>query len=92
MPKKITKTKKASDKDILALCNPGQFWSPVSKEEAIREIERSGKPYSVNSPYYTEANGYRASIVVMEDRLRGKYLRTDPDKTSKNNLEALPDC
>jgi hypothetical protein len=92
MKKKVTNTKKAREGDILTLCNPGQFWSPVSKEEAIKEIERSGKPYSVNSPYFTEVAGIRSSIVVMDDRLRGKYLRTDPDKTSKNNLEALPDC
>mgnify|MGYP000985115643 CR=1 FL=1 len=90
MKRRVTKTHKSKD-DILALCGPELFAS-VPKEQAIREIESAGRPYSLTSPYYTEYNGIRAAIVVIEDRFRSKYLRTDPDKTSKNNLLELPDC
>lgn len=91
MKQKITKTKKSKDGDILALCGP-DLRLAVTKEQAIEEIEASGKPYSVNSPYYSDYNGIRVAVVVINDRIKGKYLRTDPDKISKNNLLELPDC
>lgn len=31
-------------------------------------------------------------IQVVNDLQKGKYLRTDPDKTLVNNLDYLPDC
>lgn len=89
MRKLVTKTKKAPDGDIIALCQPGAIWSPVSKVAAIREIKLAGKPYSSNSPFCTE---YDVAIVVVEDAKKGEYLRTDPDRTQENNLGALPDC
>lgn len=87
--KKVTKTKKDTDDDIMALCGP-EFLSPVNKAKAIQEIEsamsRGGK-----SPYYVEVGFSKVEIHVVE-RATGKHLRTDRDKTIKNNLAELPDC
>ncbi len=86
--KKVTHSKKAPDGDILGLCNKIEGWS-VSKTDAIKEIGRVG---NANSPYCTQADLEKVRIHVINDFSKGKYLRTDPDKTKKNNLSALPDC
>jgi hypothetical protein len=41
--------------------------------------------------YYVEVGVERVAVVVAEHGGR-KYLRTDPDKTTKNELLALPRC
>ncbi|MCT8335193.1 DUF3892 domain-containing protein [Leptospira sp. 85282-16] len=89
MTRKVSKTKKSKDGDILALCHSSEWWSPRSKEDAIRDIESVG---NTNSPYYTEVGSQKVLIHVIRDQIKGKYLRTDPDKTTKNNLSELPDC
>lgn len=83
--RKVTRTKKDRDGDILALCNPAEYWSPRQKANAIRDIE-SG----VNS-YYTESGGKIAQVYV-KDGPRGKYLTTSADGRGANNLDNLPDC
>jgi len=84
--RKITGTKKDNDGDILALCNSGEYWSPVSKEQAIREIDGG-----VNT-YYTYIDGKNAEIIVVKNPNGGKFLRTNKDSSTKNNLAELPDC
>ncbi|MBA7560105.1 hypothetical protein ES708_01725 [subsurface metagenome] len=85
--RQVTKTKKNSDGDILALCNPSELWSPRSKNDAINDIE------SKNHYYYVKISGSKEVIVrVIDDIQKGKYLRTDWDDTSRNNLRDLPDC
>ncbi len=88
--RKVTGTGKKYG-NIASLCNRNEEWRSVSAKQAIQDIEAAGKPYSDNSPYYTNYKGIDAAIVVMGSGM-GKYLRTDPDKTTKNNLEELPDC
>lgn len=83
--RQVTQSRKDRDGDITALCNPGQSWSPKAKCEAIAEIENRLHTYFVMD------RGQRVEIRVVHGS-RGKYLRTDPDKTSKNNLDDLPDC
>ena len=83
--RKVTRSKKDRDGDILALCNTGEFWSPRTKENAIRDIE-----LGIHT-YYVRRDGKRTEIRVVNGS-RGKYLRTDPDTTSRNNLDDLPDC
>ena len=78
-------TGKDEEGDITALCNPGQPWSPRGKADAIRDIE------SRTHSYYVAMEGRRVAIRVV-DGLTGKYLRTDPDQTERNNLDDLPDC
>lgn len=82
----VRKTKKDNDGDILALCDDGASWSPRSKKDAINDIESGLHTYYV--PWKTG----RTEIRVVNDKVKGKYLRTDQDQTSKNNLDDLPDC
>lgn len=83
--RRVTKTQKNSEEDILGLCNPGADWSPRSKADAIRDIDNR------LHTYYVDAAGYRTDIHVVNDP-DGKYLRTDADRSSGNNLDNLPDC
>ena len=81
----VRKTRKDRDGDILALCNDGSGWSPRQKADAIRDIETSTHTYHVP---WTDG---RTEIRVVNGPT-GKYLRTDRDNTSRNNLDDLPDC
>jgi len=82
----VTKTRKDEDGDILALCNDGAVWSPRLKADAIVDIETG------LHTYYVPWNAGRTEIRVVNDRFKGKYLRTDSDNTPRNNLDDLPDC
>ena len=84
--RQVLATRKSSDGDILAMCHPGEYWSPVSKDAAIRDIENN-----IHS-YYVIVSGMKVDVKVINDTRKGKYLRTDPDKTTGNNLDHLPDC
>lgn len=81
----VRNTGKDRDGDITKLCDPGQFWSPRSKADAIRDIE------SGTHTYYVPWQSGRTEIRVVNGA-NGKYLRTDRDSTSQNNLDDLPDC
>ena len=81
----VRQTGKDNDGDITKLCDPGQLWTPISKADAIRDIE------SGMHTYYVPWKNGRTEIHVVNGRT-GKYLRTDRDNTSKNNLDDLPDC
>lgn len=81
----ITRTKKDQDGDITALCNTGQVWSPRVKLLAINDIESNAYKY------YT-LDGSKRTYVKVVNGPNGKYLRTDSDNTSRNNLDDLPDC
>ncbi len=85
MDRAVTKTRKDNNGDITALCNPGDYWSPRSKNDAINDIE------SGTHTYYVPWVGGRTEIRVVNGP-NGKYLRTDRDSTSRNNLDDLPDC
>ena len=81
--RQVTKTGKDSSGDITSLCGS---WGSQSKSDAIRDIE------SGTHRYYTHAsNGTEANVIVVRGD-SGKYLRTDPDKTTADNLADLPDC
>jgi hypothetical protein len=83
--RRVTQTGKDTDGDITKLCNPNQDWSPRSKSSAISDIENKQHTYYVNE------SGNRTDVHVVNGP-NGKYLRTDPDPNSKNNLDNLPDC
>ena len=83
--RRVKRTDKNRDGDITALCNRNRFWSPRSKRRAISDIE--GDQHT----YYVRENGRSVDIIVA-DGPNGKYLRTDPDATTSNNLDDLPDC
>lgn len=85
MERRVTCTQKDKNGNITALCNPGMSWSPRMKDNAIREIELG--IYS----YYVQWPEKRTEVRVVNGP-NGKYLRTDRDNTTRNNLDDLPDC
>lgn len=82
--REVTYSGKDPDGDITALCNPGQAWSPRRKGDAINDIEAG------THSYYVMSGTERVEIRVVKAQ-SGKYLRTDPDRTNRNNLDDLPD-
>lgn len=82
----MTQSRKDQDGDITALCNPGEYWSPRQKSDAMRDID--GATHS----YFVRVNNQEVDIIVVRKSNGDKYLRTDPDKTKTNNLDDLPDC
>jgi hypothetical protein len=83
--REVTRTRKNTDGDILALCNSGKFWSPRQKSSAISDIENGRHSYYVSE-------GFREVDIHVAEGPGGKYLRTDPDATTSNNLDDLPGC
>lgn len=83
--RQVTASGKDSDGDITALCNPGAPWSPRLKGDAIADITTGSHTYFVQP-----ASG-RVDVHVVEGP-SGPYLRTDPDASTGNNLDELPDC
>jgi hypothetical protein len=81
----VRKTGKDQDGDITALCDTGAHWSPRSKSDAIKDIENG------IHTYYVPWKLGRTEIRVVNGS-SGKYLRTDRDNTSRNNLDDLPNC
>ena len=81
--RKVTKTGKDTDGDITKLCGS---WGSASKATAISDID-----HGTNS-YYVQQPGCGRSDIHVVNGPTGKYLRSDPDKTSNNNLDNLPDC
>ena len=77
---------KNSDGDITKLCNSGQPWSPRSKADAIRDIDNG------THRYYVPWNDGKSTWIHVVNGPHGKYLRTDHDSTTRNNLDDLPDC
>ncbi len=80
----VKQTKKDSDGDITALCNGAESWSPRSKAGAIADINAGIIEYRVKN-----SNG---PIVRVVHGSTGNYLRSDPDKTTSDNLDNLPNC
>lgn len=85
--RKVTRSRKDSDGDITALCNPGDYWSPRRKSDAISDIEAGTHRY-----YVPWSDGTETEIRVVKKSDGTKYLRTDKDGTTKNNLDDLLDC
>ena len=81
----VRKTRKDWQGDIVALCNDGDFWSSRASVDVIRDIESGVHTYHV--PWISG----RTEIRVVSGP-RGKYLRTDRDSTTRNNLDDLPPC
>jgi len=81
--RRVKRTSKDSDGDITSLCGD---WGTATKIVAISDIERRA-----NSYYVQDAYSRRADVYVVNGTT-GKYLRTDPNATSSDNLDTLPDC
>ncbi len=84
--RRVTQSRKDKDGDIVALCNPSESWSPRLKADVIRDIDGKDLRY-----YVQAASGRQVDVHVVEGK-KGKYLRTDPDASTRNNLDDLPGC
>lgn len=82
----VTRSGKDKDGDITKLCNQGEAWSPRFKADAIRDIENKVHDY-----YVSWTDGQKTPIRVVNGT-SGKYLRTQRDGSTKNNLDDLDDC
>lgn len=83
--RKVTSTKRDRSGNIISVCNNGEWWSPRNTLDIINDLQL--RLYD----YYVIVDGKQVFIKVINGS-SGKYLRTDPDKTTKNNLDDLPDC
>ena len=81
--RRTTQTGKDRYGDITALCG---LWGRVRKAEAIRDIELKRHNYYVQDRF-----GRQAGVHVVSGPT-GKYLRTDPNAASSDNLDSLPNC
>ena len=81
--RRVTRTGKDGYGDITALC--GSWGTRVIKSQAIEEIEKG------THAYYVEEVSPRVYVKVVRGE-SGKYLRTEADGRSKNNLDNLPAC
>lgn len=80
----VTHSGKDGRGNITAIGKPGEYWSPKRSAEAIREIETGQHSYYVSWPEKT-------TVIRVVNGATGKYLRTDRDNTTRNNLDDLPD-
>ena len=83
--REVTRSRRDSDGDIIALCNHAASWSPRSELDVIRDIESGVHRYYVLA-------GSQRSFIRVADGPTGKYLRTDPDTSSIGELDNLPYC
>lgn len=81
----VTHVRKDIYGNITAIGNPGMTWSPRLKADAIYDIEHGLNTYHVSWP--EKVTQIR---VVPATSTTGKYLRTDRDSTTRNNLDDLP--
>ena len=84
--RKVISCKRDTSGDVTLLCNPGEYWSPRTKEEAIEDIEKK-----VHSYYVQTIEGEKSNIKIIEG-VSGKYLRSTYDSRSPMNLSNLPEC
>lgn len=79
MDRRVTTTKRDRSGAIVALCNPGQSWSPRKLRDVIKDITSAR-----NSYYVKEAE--RPTYV----RVVSGALTTTNDVASANHLNNLP--
>ncbi len=80
----VTCTGKDVGGDIISIGDKEAYWSPKLKVDIIWDIE------SGIHAYFLEVSGERIDIHVVEG-INGKYLRSDPEKTTENILINLPE-
>lgn len=78
----VTGVRKDNHGEITTLCGPWGSSSSVSVMQAIQLGHR----------YYVPMMDSSKSWIRIVNGPRHPYLRTDWDKTTKNNLEELPLC
>lgn len=84
--RRVRATGKFDDGDIMSLCNDLCDWSPRYRTDVITDIE------SGDYRYYVHEEGTQEVDVLIKERNGRKYLTTEADSNSKNNLDNLDDC
>ncbi|RXK87045.1 DUF3892 domain-containing protein [Filimonas effusa] len=69
---------------IGGLNNSGSRWK-LTEDEAIKSIEEN------KYQFYVSVNGRSVNVVIAQHENR-KYLKTESDRYSPNNLLNLPEC
>jgi hypothetical protein len=82
MDRRITGIKKDRFGNIVALCNPGQSWSPRLAVDVARDIGTNERSY------YVQVSGRRIYVKLVS----GGSLQTTKDASSAHNLGNLPVC
>lgn len=83
----VTHSGKSERHATTRLCRPGISWSPRSRDDAIRVMERGECSHCV------EVARRWVDVHVHVVRMNGhRCMRTDPDGNGRNSLETLPDC
>lgn len=80
--RQVKRSGKDRDGDITSLCGA---WGSVSKAQAIKDIEARTNRY-----YVAEASP--SVWVLVRGQGNRKYLTTEADGRSRNNLDNLDDC
>jgi hypothetical protein len=80
MDRRIKATQKDKNGNIIAFGNPGETWSPRSKEDVLRDIK------GMRRSYYVQEVQQKKYIRIAP----GNALQTTLDKSHKNNLDNLP--
>ena len=73
----------SSHEHITHIGSYGTIWT---SEQAIRLIEAG------TASFYVLVGGSRAQVEVVNSAIHGKYLRTNKDRTGKDNLLSLSQC
>jgi hypothetical protein len=64
----------------------GGSWGKITQPEAIRQIENR------TESFYVHAHGHSVWAVVAVSRFGNKYIKTEPDHDTPDNLLSLPEC
>jgi hypothetical protein len=73
MDRRVNSTKKDRNGKIVAVCNPGQTWSPRSTKDVARDIN-SGR-----SSYYVVENARRSYLRTVSGNLEAGASATGAD-------------
>jgi len=80
MDRRVTAIKKDRNGRIIALCNPGEKWSPRRSADVVKDIQSNKKSY------YVEEARRRKYVRV----IAGGVLQTTSDASSSTSLDRLP--
>jgi hypothetical protein len=81
MDRKIVSAKRDRKGNIVALCNPGQKWSPRRTKDVLGDINAGRKSY------YVQGQSRRSYL-----RAVAGLLQTTADEADGNSLARLPGC
>jgi hypothetical protein len=87
MAKQIACVNKDDRKNLYErITHVGGSWGKITQSEAIQQIETYGELF------YVYSLGHTVRVIVAVSRFGNKYLKTDPDHDTPDNLLNLPEC